>query len=75
MQYYIEKKKQKTRKSKFFLRKTNQEQRKSIFNFYFYKTYQRHNLLDHSKPCKWLYGFFLFVFLCKFRSYNNCKTS
>jgi len=51
-----------------FLRKTNQELRKSIFNFYFYKTYLRHILLreteqvsldlrvfenfDHSKPRK-----------------------
>jgi len=35
-----------------FLRKTNQKSCKSIFNFYFYKTYQnriRHNLLRESE--------------------------
>jgi len=35
--------------SYLFIRKTNQEQRKSIFNFYFYKPYQRHNLLSETE--------------------------
>jgi len=58
MQNYIEKKHASPYFLLFFSSKTNQEPRKSIFNFYFYKTYQRHNLLVKLSKLAWTYVFF-----------------
>jgi len=63
MQNYIEKKTRKSIFHIFLLRKTNQEPRKSIFNFYFYKTYQHHNLLSETEQLSLDLRVFWFVLL------------
>jgi len=66
MQNYIEKKHASPYFIFFFLRKTNQESRKSIFNVYFYKTYQRHNLLSETEQMSLDLRSFWFVLLENF---------
>jgi len=68
MQNYIVKNYTQVHISYFFLLKTNQEPRKTIFNFYFYKTYQRHNLLVKLSKWAWTYVI-LICFVWKCRSY------